>query len=350
MRTLAAGCLGLLLLMTAQIAVATPPSHAVVFIYHRFGDPRYPSTNVRLDQFDAQLDWLAENGYQVWSLPKIVSRLEQGKPIPDHVVAITVDDAYQSVYDKAWPRMRARGWPLTVFVSTGAVDAHLPDFMSWDEMREMARSGVTFGNHSVDHAHLAFHRPGESDMQWADRVRRDILDAQTRLQRELGPDTNTSPRLFAYPYGEYDSVLAQMVTGLGYTAFGQESGALAEPLDPRALPRYPVNEHYGDLATFALKAASLPMPVKTVTPWNPLVQDTNPPRMEVTLEAGKVPPERLHCYLNGPATPVVWLDEARTRFAVQGSEPMSAGRARYNCTARVAGRYYWYSHMWLLPP
>jgi poly-beta-1,6-N-acetyl-D-glucosamine N-deacetylase len=350
MRKQVTGFLVMVLLGLAQAVAAAVPSHAVVFVYHRFGDERYPSTNIRLDQFDAQLNWLADNHYQVWSLPKIVDYLKQGKPIPDHVVAITIDDAFQSVYENAYPRLRARGWPFTVFVSTAAVDAHLPDFMTWEEMREMKQHDVTFGDHTVDHAHMVFRRPGESDLSWADRSRHQILQAQSRLQQELGADTNAQPKLFAYPYGEYDLALAEMVTGLGFTAFGQESGALSAPLDPRALPRYPVNEHYGDLATFALKADSLPLPLQSATPWNPLVHNTNPPRLEINLVPDSIPAGALHCYRNGPQMPIDWLNDSKTQFVLRAAEPMSAGRMRYNCTAQIKGRYYWYSHMWLLPP
>jgi poly-beta-1,6-N-acetyl-D-glucosamine N-deacetylase len=350
MRKCSTWLLTLTLLTLAQTVVAAVPSHAVVFVYHRFGDERYPSTNIRLDQFDAQLDWLAGHHYQVWPLPKIVDYLKQGTPIPDHVVAITIDDAFQSVYENAYPRLRARGWPFTVFVSTRSVDAHLPDFMTWEEMREMQQHDVNFGNHTVDHAHMVFRSPGESDLAWADRARHEIQQAQTRLQQELGTSTNSAPKLFAYPYGEYDEALAEMVTGLGYTAFGQESGVVSAPLDARALPRYPVNEHYGDLATFELKAGSLALPVQSVMPWNPLVHGNNPPRLEITLVPGVIPADALHCYRNGPAMTVNWTNDTRTRFVLQAAEPMSAGRLRYNCTAQIEGRYYWYSHMWLLPP
>ena len=118
----------------------------------------------------------------------------------------------------------------------------------------------------------------------------------------------------------------------------------------RALPRYPVNQHYGDIPTFALKAASLPLPVSSVKPWNPLVSAVNPPRVEITLAPGAVPAQALHCYRNGPEMQIDWLNAAKTQFALQSEEPMSAGRLRYNCTAQVRGRYFWYSHTWLLPP
>ncbi|MGA9851764.1 MAG: polysaccharide deacetylase family protein [Gammaproteobacteria bacterium] len=346
-RRIAILCICLLWPLTVCCAV---PSHAVVFIYHRFGDDRYPSTNIRLDQFDAQLSWLAKNNYQVWPLPKIVDYLKENKALPDYVVAITIDDAFQSVYENAYPRLKARGWPFTLFVSTGAIDQHLPDFMTWDELRDMEKHGATFGDHTVDHAHLPFRDKGETDMAWADRMRRDILQAQARLQAELGPHTNASPKLFAYPYGEYDQDLVELVNGLGFVAFGQEAGVLGEPFDPRALPRFPIEEHYADLTSFMLKARSLPLPITQLTPWNPLITSNNPPRLTVSLAPGMVPPAALHCYLNGPTMPINWLDAARTRFSLQADHALDVGRSRYNCTALVNSRYYWYSHMWLLPP
>lgn len=339
-----------LLLYVPLMAMAAVPPHAVAFIYHRFGDSRYPSTNTDVKQFKAQLDWLAENHYEVWPLPRIVQALKDGKPMPDHVVAISVDDAFESFYKNAYPLLKSHDWPFTVFVSTDGVDQKLPDFMSWDEMREMAKHGGTFANHTADHGHLPFRNKGESDLAWADRMRADIAKAQTRLQAELGADTNSEPKLLAYPYGEFSQDLAELVNGLGYVAFGQQAGVLGLPFDPRALPRFPINEHFGDLQDFALRAAALPMPIVDVKPWDPLLKQNNPPQLEVTLEAGTVPAEALHCFLNGPPMQVTWLDAGKTRFAVQAAVALPEGRDRYNCTALVKGRYRWYSHMWLQTP
>lgn len=331
-------------------AMAAVPDHAVAFIYHRFGDDRYPSTDIRTGQFSAQLDWLAEHHYQVWPLPRIVQYLQAGKPVPDHVVAITVDDAFQSFYDHAYPLLKARGWPFTIFVSTGPVDAKSSDFMTWDEMREMAKHGADYADHTVDHSHLPFREHGETDMAWADRVRADIETAQQRLQTELGKGTNSDPKLFAYPYGEFSEELAKLVNGLGYVAFGQQAGVMSAPLDIRALPRFPIDEHYGDVEGFALRAAALPLPIKSLTPWDPQLGRENPPRLEMNLEPGAVPPDALHCYLNGPPMHIEWLDADKTKLALKSDTAVPEGRGRYNCTALVNGRYYWYSHMWLLSP
>ena len=328
----------------------TLPSHAVAFIYHRFGDSRYPSTNTEMSQFKAELGWLAANHYEVWPLPKIVEYLKGNKPLPDHVVAITIDDAFQSAYEHAYPLLKERGLPFTVFVSTDSVDSRQADFMTWDELREMASHGATLANHTADHGHLPFRLKGESDLAWADRVRGDIEKAQERLQAELGKDTNTDPKLFAYPYGEFSDELVKLVNGLGYVAFGQQAGVMDAPLDPRAAPRFPINEHYAAVQDFALRAQALPLPLKSIAPWDPEIHGDNPPKLEATLDTVVVPAEALHCYENGPEMHLTWLDEGKTRFSVRAAKPMGEGRDRYNCTALVKGRYHWYSHMWLLAP
>lgn len=331
-------------------AAAAVPTHAVAFIYHRFGDERYPSTNTRIEQFKVELDWLTENHYEVWPLARVVQTLKDGKPVPDHVVAITADDAFESFYKNAYPLLKSHGFPFTVFVSTDGVDQKLPDFMRWDEMREMAQHGGSFANHTADHGHLPFRNKGESDLAWADRVRADIEKAQSRLQAELGAATNTDPKLFAYPYGEFSQDLVELVNGLGYVAFGQQAGVLSEPLDTRALPRFPINEHFGSVNDFALRAAALPMPMQDVSPWDPLLKHNNPPQLDVTLSPGSVPADALRCFLNGPPMDIRWLDAAKTRFSIQAHGALPEGRDRYNCTALVDGRYVWYSHMWLQLP
>lgn len=336
--------------MSSTAASPPVPPHAVIFMYHRFGDPRYPSTSTDTRQFAAQLDWLRRNHYQVWPLPRVVDDLRSGTPIPDHVVAITVDGAFRSMYEDAYPLLKSRRLPFTLFVSSDDVDRHRPDFMTWSDLRSISQHGGTIANDSADSAHLAFRSAHESREAWSARVKADILRGQERLQAELGPLTNTKPKLIAYPYGEFNRRLARLVNRLGFVAFGQESGVAAAPLDIRAVPRFPLNQHYGSVAEFAIRAAAMPMPTQTVQPWDPEVSRDNPPQMQVTLLPGIVPEEALHCYLNGPPLNVSWSKTGLFRFTVKAPSALAAGHYRYDCTALVNGRYYWYSHMWLVPP
>ncbi len=317
-------------------------------MYHRFAEERYPTTSVRIDQFEAHLDWLAGHGYSVWPLERIVRHLLDGTPIPDRTVAITVDDAYASVYRHAYPRLLDRGWPFTVFVNADSVDRGLRDYMTWVQMREMQEHGVRFANHGAGHTALWQRLSGEGKAQWRARVQDDLARAQARLQAELGPQTNTAPPLFAYPYGEYTLALADVVREQGYVGFGQHSGAIGPLSDPRALPRYPMAEAYAALDDFAVKAASLPLPVVAVDPAEPVVRE-NPPALHVTLAEGAPRLARVHCYLGGKALRVIAVGERR--FRIQAETPLPAGRSRYNCTAPDASgrRYHWFSHPWIVP-
>ena len=70
-------------------------------MYHHFGDDRYPSTNIQLAQFDAQLNFLETSGFHILPLPDILNRLASGQALPDKTAAITMDDAYLSVYTRS---------------------------------------------------------------------------------------------------------------------------------------------------------------------------------------------------------------------------------------------------------
>lgn len=338
----------LLLIGVLLFAVVLPAKSAVALLYHRFGDDRYPSTNTRLEQFENHLEYLERNDYRVWTLGRIVKTIREDGTLPDKVVAITVDDAYLSVYREAWPRMEARGWPFTVFVNTDSVGEEPGAYMSWDQIREMAAGGVEFANHSATHGHLVRRQPGESEADWRRRVRKDISEAGNVLDRQLDQSV---PPLFAYPYGEYDTALAGIVRDMGLVGIGQHSGAIGETSDLRALPRFPMGEAYAGMEAFPRKVSSRPMGVRSVEPWDPTAAArTNPPRMVVTLAPEFAGLAGLACYVSGERVAPDWLDEDKMRFAVKAPVPLSPGRSRYNCTAPAGeGRYHWYSHLWIRP-
>ncbi len=335
-------------------ALAAPPApvhaepHAVVFMYHRFGEGRYPSTNVDLDVFAAHLDYLAGAGYRVAPLAEVLGALEAGAELPDRTVTITVDDAFRSLYENGYPLLKARGLPFTVFVCTDPVDQGRRGYLTWDQMREMAAHGATFANHSASHDHLADRRPGEDEDAWRRRVTADILRAQDRLETELGG----APRWFAYPYGEYDRALADLVAGLGFTAFGQQSGPVGVRSDPRALPRFPMGGPYANPEQFRTKAATLPLPVVSAEPWDPVTRDRRPSLEVVLAPAPGARLDELAAFASGQGpVPVVWAEPGR-RLRVRAPADLPEGRSRYNLTApdRARQRYYWYSHPWLVRP
>lgn len=330
---------------------------AVVLMYHHFGVDKHPSTNVRLEQFDAHLDHLADAGYEVWPLKKVVEYVVAKRPFPTKVVAITVDDAYLSVYTEAYPRLKKRHWPFTVFVSTDGVDQRFKAYMSWPQMREMQEHGVSFENHTATHDYLIRRLPGEGEKQWQARMKADIQRAQQRIREELG----IAPSLFAYPYGEYDTPLANIIDEMGLVAFGQQSGPVGLGEDTRSLPRFPMAESFAALVDFKQKVQSLAFPLQSVEPWEPNIgallsagklAEKTAPGMSVQVKESAARLNQLSCFVSGQGqVEVKWLDRNARHFLIRAPKVLPRGRSRYNCTApsNQTGRYYWFSHLWITP-
>lgn len=317
---------------------------AVVFMYHRFGETKYPSTSIRLEQFDKHLEYLSQNGYEVWPLSKIVSYILEKKRVPQKTVALTIDDAYKSTYEEAFPRLKKLNFPFTVFVSTMPVDKGSKNYMSWDQMREMRAFGAEFANHSTGHDYL-LPRDGEDKEAWQSRIERDIQSAQKRLQKELGADVNQNPKLFSYPFGEYSDQTAEFIQSLGYIGVTQTSGAIDKYSDTKRLPRFAMSESFADMDGFLLKLNTLPLPIESMSTFEPLVVDENPPQVGIKL---KYSVKGVGCYLsNGEPIPVKWLSD--TEFSVMASNRLEGPRDRYTCTAPAKdGRWYWYSYLWII--
>ena len=307
---------------------------AVVLLYHRFGEHDWPSTNIGLDQFEDHLAELSSSPYRVLPLPEIVEALSRGEPLPERALAITIDDAFLSVYQEAWPRLQAAGLPVTLFVATEPLDQRLPGYMSWDQLRDMSASElVTVGAQGVTHSHMVGLPPIERFHE--------IERSNARLRAELG----RTPKLFAYPFGEYDAALRQLIASSGYAAaFGQQSGAIGRTSDPYALPRFPLNESFGDLERLRLVLNALPLPVIEVTPRDPALDPAeNPPAYGFTVlpEAGLLDP--LACYARGQRLELALL--AERRVAVRLPEPLPPGRNRVNCTLPTRdGRWRWHGY------
>ena len=110
----------LALLFIAPQSMAT--NSAVFIMYHRFGENNYPSTNIRLAQLENHIRELKSGPYTVLPVLQILSNIENGWALPKRTVGITIDDGFESIYTKAWPRFRKAQLPFTVFISTNSID------------------------------------------------------------------------------------------------------------------------------------------------------------------------------------------------------------------------------------
>ena len=309
---------------------------AVVLMYHRFGDGRFPATNIRVDQFRAHLDYLRDNDYSVIPLARMLTVLGGGDPLPPKAVVITIDDAFRSVFETGHPILREYNVPYTLFVSTDALDQGLSDYMTWDELAELSEAGVSIANHGAAH---------ESLLTVGD-VAADVMRAKARLVEHV----ESLDGVFAYPYGEFDIDAMQVLRDLGFRyAFGQHSGAVGEASPRYSLPRFPMNETFGAPDQFATKISSKAMPVASVVPQEPLT-DNRLPRITVELSEA-ISSAAITCFVGGQGqVEIDWLAPGR-RFSVGPKRPFGAGRQRVNCTAPVGdGSFYWFGHPWFVIP
>lgn len=322
----------------AQPATAVEPPSAVIFAYNRVGEDESPNSSIRTEQFDAHLDDLRNGGYAVLPLPRIIDALRAGKPLPDRTVAITIDEASRSLYREAWPRLRASGLPFTLFVATDAIDRGSPAHMTWDEVRELAASGVTIGG------------LGASTMSLASRPAADVRAELRRMSDRLQAELRQRPTLFAYPAGEYSTATRALLAEAGFAvAFGSQSGVAYAGADLGALPRFVMNEAFGSIERFRIAASALALPVSDMTPEDPLLS-VNPPPLGFTVDDGVAGDlSKLACFAAGQGrTALEWI--AADRVEVRITAPFPPGRTRINCTLPTPdGRWRWHGMQFLVP-
>jgi len=320
-------------------AAALADGSAVVLMYHRFAEGKYPSTNTTVEQLDAHIAELLSGPYTVLPLPEIIERTLNGPPLLDRTIGISIDDAYRSVYTVAWPRFKAAGLPFTVFVATSHVDRGSSVHMTWDHLRDLAADGVSIGHHTVSHHHMATASP--------ERNRKELSQAFQRLGDELGQ----RPKLFAYPYGEAGVAVSQLIEDTGFqAAFGQHSGVIGSVGDMFYLPRFAMNEKYGGIERFRLAVNALPIPVTDMTPLDHVISDPNPPAMGFTIHENIGDLGQLACFVShaGRAN-LERLGPNRIEVRIAAAFPI--GRSRLNCTLPAGkGRWRWLGRQFYRAP
>jgi peptidoglycan/xylan/chitin deacetylase (PgdA/CDA1 family) len=334
------GVLCLLAGIQTMPSLALSADWASVIMYHRFGEEQYPATNIKIEQFKEHIQELKTGGYTVLPLNEIVDRLEQGQELPDRTVALTIDDAYRSIFDVAWPLLREAGFPFTVFIATEGVDKAFPDYMTWNQIRTLRDNGVHMGHHGNAHAHYP--------LLSIANVEKDIATASERFQAELG----FVPAIFAYPYGEYGDDIKAVIRKNGFmAAFGQQSGVAYSGHDRLELPRFAMSENYGGIGRFRLAANALPLRVKDVTPSNNILS-RNPPNFGFTITEDYGNLKTLSCFASsqtGGAVPIEKIGSSR--IEVRLSTAFKSGRGRINCTLPGPDRRWrWFGSLFYIPP
>ncbi|MCW8935471.1 MAG: polysaccharide deacetylase family protein [Gammaproteobacteria bacterium] len=309
-----------------------------------------PLTSVRPEVFKQHINYLIDNNFNVWPLSKVLNYLQSARSLPPKTVVITFDDAYTSVYNEAFPVLRAKGLPFSVFVTTQYISDANQNFMSWNQLRELQQFGAEIGNHSHSHAHLIRKHKNETQKQWKYRVTNEINQAQAILEREVF----TPIRVFAYPYGEFSSSLKGILRDLGYIGLGQHSGVLSRTSDFQAIARFPMATGYDEISDFAMKIITRDLPVTILSPTDGVLSNKHKiPELKLQLLTGDYNKSAFACYATrqGRAN-VSWENFDKGIVSIKAKDNLTAGRSKYNCTAPSNSEknvYYWFSFLWMKP-
>lgn len=299
--------------------------HSVVEnIASRTGDSIAPNL-ITCKMLDCHLNWLGRR-YRFISLDELGSQLERGRPFEEPAVAITFDDGYADVYHHAFPLLKRKGIPATMFVVTDligtarlqiydtlhlllahafslwksapheltrvlqnlglslperyrmsavardpftAMRALLTSFpqdtiarlvgtleaeiefeectlpalhpLGWEMVSEMYRAGMTIGSHTRTHALLI-------NEGW-----QRVVDETAGSRRELEARLGITVTHFAYPDGQFNDTVVDLVAAAGYR-FGYTTCRHRNPAYPLlTIPRvvFWENSSLGALGRFS---------------------------------------------------------------------------------------------------
>jgi poly-beta-1,6-N-acetyl-D-glucosamine N-deacetylase len=300
-------------------------------MYHRFEENKYPSTNIKKEVFlehlkeikNAELDFINFDNFK-----KVIKN-----NLDNNYILLTIDDAFSSFYLNAWPILKKNKIPFILFVSTREVGKH--GYMSWDQIKEVSISNlVTIGNHSHSHEYL---------IDWSDsEIKSDIKNSIKIFNNELG----YSPEVFSYPFGEYSTNLKKIINDFGFEfAFGQHSGVIDPTKEFLELPRFPVNEKYGELKRFRSILKTLPFPYKSIMPENRYIKENgNPPKVNIKFFENLINIKNINCYSNEgnnwKKSDIKFVNN--NELIVLLKEKFKSERGRINCSLQEKdGKWRW---------
>ena len=298
-------------------------------MYHRFNESKYPSTNIQMEVFKNQIEIIKKSNYS-FNNPDNFKK-EFDIPKLNKEVLITIDDAFQSFYLEAWPYLKENKIPFILFVSTEPVGRR--GYMTWDQIREVESEEFAFiGHHSHTHNYLI----DETNDQFI----LDIEKANVIFKKELG----YIPNLFSYPFGEYSKFMRDYISKNFEFAFGQHSGVIDINKDKFELPRFPINENYGDLNIFKSIINLFPLEYKKLLPLEKmLTKKNNPPEFVVEFFKDQKNLENINCYSNeGDKWEKSKTNILNHTLTIQFRTAFKPRRGRINCSLNDNGKWRWF--------
>ncbi len=301
----------------------------IAIMYHRFEENKYPSTNIKMKEFVQHINLIRKNKIEFVNPSKFESELINNKS--KRKILLTIDDGYKSFYEKAWPILKESKIPFILFVSTREVGKN--GYMSWDEIKEIEKFDfVEIGNHSHTHEYLIDFNNND--------IKKDLAESIRIFEKNLGYNSE----FFSYPFGEYSLSLKKIVKDLGFKyAFGQHSGVTDMTKDLLEMPRFPINEKYGEIKRFQTILKTLPFQYQYIKPEEKYISEKeNPPKVNIQFYDNIKNLKNINCFSNEEDrwrnSKIKFNSDYNLSVNLEGK--FITERGRINCSLREENGFY----------
>lgn len=191
-----------------------------VLMYHKVGPDSFrngPGLRVTPYEFERQIKYLKENGYNAISLDELINHRKKGASLPNRPIVITFDDGYKDNYTYAFPVLKKYGYTATIFIVYNEVGGYNQwdikehntrpfELLTWEQIRTMQDYGICFESHTLSHPHLT--------SITAEEAQKEITESKTKLEQALGKPV----KYIAYPYGQHNDQICEITQKAGYKA------------------------------------------------------------------------------------------------------------------------------------
>jgi peptidoglycan/xylan/chitin deacetylase (PgdA/CDA1 family) len=297
-------------------------------MYHRFNESKYPSTNIQMDIFEKQINLIKSENLEIDDIENFNLNFSKNKD--KKKILITIDDAFSSFYKNAWPFLKKNKIPFILFVSTEPVGKN--GYMTWEEIKEIENSEFGYiGNHSHSHEYLINYKFNDF---------KNDIDKSIRIFKE---NLGYNPVYFSYPFGEYSKEQRNYISKNFKFAFGQHSGVIDFNKDKFELPRFPINEKYGDLDRFKFLIKLLPLQYNKIRPDDKYIKkEDNPPDVSIEFFKDQKNIRNINCFSDeGPGWKKTKITFEENLLKLNFIDKFKFRRGRVNCSLNDEAGWRW---------
>ena len=202
-----------------------------ILMYHVIGDPEgdvpFPDLWLSESDFQAQVDWLEENGYTAVTLVQVQNAWYDGGTLPPKPIVLSFDDGVLGQYVYGMPILEEKGWAGQLNLKAEGSD------LSSKQVRKMYRAGWEIASHTITHPDLTTLDPATLEQE--------LAGSKAQLEKEIGVDVVN----FCYPAGQYNDAVIAAVEAAGYRGATTVNPGLGEKSMPFELNRIRIDRGDG---------------------------------------------------------------------------------------------------------